>query len=229
MGDGGLGANRGVARKSERRSRIRADRYCVTSTAASAALLDDLVVAARSGGGWAFGRIWELLAPKVRGYVLARGAHEPDDLTSEVFLQAFRSLSTFEGDGEAFKRWLFTIAHRRLVDDLRARARRGVDAAYDTEQDPRRTGSAEDAALDRLFPQHLRAMLDALTSDQREVLLLRVVGDLSIDEVAAVTGRNLAATKSLLRRASETLRDVHGRPAGAVPAAERGTTTAGAR
>lgn len=195
---------------------------------ASSALLDDLVVAARSGGGWAFGRIWELLAPKVRGYVQARGACEPDDLTSEVFLQAFRSLSTFDGDGEAFKRWLFTIAHRRLVDDLRAQTRRGVHTAYVTENDPRRTGSAEDAALARLFPQHLRAMLDALTPDQREVLLLRVLGDLSLQEVAAATGRNVAATRSLLRRAGETLRDAQPRPA-AERTAARGATTAGAR
>lgn len=181
----------------------------MTASPASSALLDDLVVAARAGGGWAFGRIWELLAPKVRGYVRARGAQEPDDLTSEVFLQAFRALSSFDGDGEAFKRWLFTIAHRRLVDDLRTRARRGVDAAYDDAQDTRQAASAEEAALEQLFPQHLRSMLEALTPDQREVLLLRVLGDLSIDEVAAVTGRGTVATRSLFRRAAESLRDLH--------------------
>lgn len=184
----------------------------MTAAPASSALLDDLVVAARSGGGWAFGRLWELLAPKVRGYVRARGATEPDDLTSEVFLHAFRGLSTFDGGGEAFKRWLFTIAHRRLVDDLRTRARRGVDAAYDDARDPRQSSSAEDAALERLFPQHLRTMLEVLTSEQREVLLLRVLGDLSIEEVAAVTGRNVVATRSLFRRAAESLKDLHEGP-----------------
>lgn len=198
----------------------------MTAAPASSALLDDLVVAARAGGGWAFGRIWELLAPKVSGYVRARGAQEPDDLTSEVFLQAFRALSTFDGDGEAFKRWLFTIAHRRLVDDLRTRARRGIDAAYDDVQDPRQAASAEEAALEHLFPQHLQSMLEALTTDQREVLLLRVVGDLSVEEVAAVTGRNVVATRSLFRRAAESLRDLHLQPvrleSGTSAAAEAG-------
>lgn len=182
----------------------------MTTAAPSSALLDDLVVAARAGGGWAFGQLWEQLAPKVRGYLLTRGAREPDDLTSEVFLQAFRALSTFDGDGEAFKRWLFTIAHRRLVDDLRARARRGVDAVFDSEHDPRQVSSAEDDALERQFPGHLRQLLHQLTPDQREVLLLRVLGDLSPEEVADVSGRGVAATKSLLRRAAETLRDLHG-------------------
>lgn len=189
----------------------------------ASALLDDLVVAARAGGGWAFGRLWELLAPKVSGYLRARGAAEPDDLTSEVFLQAFRGLPSFDGDGEAFKRWLFTIAHRRLVDDLRTRGRRGTDTAYDAEQDPRRAASAEEAALDQLFPQHLRAMLAGMTSDQREVLLLRVLGDMSVEEVAATTGRSVAATRSLFRRAAESLRDLQ-------PARLAGTSTrAGAR
>lgn len=180
----------------------------MTTHATSSALLDDLVVAARSGGGWAFGRIWELLSPKVRGYVRARGATEPDDLTSEVFLQAFRGLGAFDGDGEAFKRWLFTIAHRRLVDDLRTRARRGVDAAYEDATDPRLSSSAEDAALEHLFPEHLRTMLTQLTSEQREVLLLRVLGDLSIEEIAIASGRSEAATRSLIRRAAENLRDL---------------------
>lgn len=191
-------------------------------TPTSSALLDDLVVAARSGGGWAFGRIWELLAPKVRGYIRARGAMEPDDLTSEVFLQAFSGLGDFDGDGEAFKRWLFTIAHRRLVDDLRTRARRGVEAAYDDAADPRWAASAEDTALEHLFPQQLRALLAGLTPDQREVLLLRVLGDLSIEEVAAVSGRSEAATRSLFRRAAESLRDLSRAPDGTA-------ATAGAR
>lgn len=194
----------------------------MTSPTTSSALLDDLVVAARSGGGWAFGRIWELLSPKVRGYVRARGASEPDDLTSEVFLQAFRGLADFDGDGEAFKRWLFTIAHRRLVDDLRTRTRRSVDATYDDATDPRQTSSAEDEALERLFPEHLRALLAGLTSEQREVLLLRVLGDLSIEEVAAVSGRSEAATRSLFRRAAESMRDLS-------RASDGAAATAGAR
>lgn len=177
----------------------------VTEPSSSLAL-DDLVAAARAGGGWAFGRLWELLAPKVRGYLLARGAREPDDLTSEVFLQAFRGLGRFEGDGESFKRWLFTIAHRRLVDELRGRARHGVEQAYDGVLDPRRSPSAEDDALARLLPERLRDSLAVLTPDQRDVLLLRVLGELSIEEIATATGRGVSATKSLLRRALETLR-----------------------
>lgn len=168
--------------------------------------LDSLVAAAGSGDGSAFGRLWELLAPKVRGYVLGRGAANPDDLTSEVFLDAFRGMERFSGDGAAFKRWLFTIAHRRLVDELRARSRRGHGESYDADTDPRTSGSAEDVALGRLTAGGLQEYLDALLPEQRDVLMLRILGELSFEEVATVMGRSVDAVKGLQRRAIATLR-----------------------
>lgn len=168
--------------------------------------LDSLVVAAGSGDGWAFGRLWELLSPKVRGYVLGRGAAHPDDLTSEVFLDAFRGMERFEGDGAAFKRWLFTIAHRRLVDELRARSRRGPGESYDADTDPRVSSSAEDIALDRLAVGGLQDYLDVLLPEQRDVLMLRILADLSLEEVATVMGRSVDAVKGLQRRAIAALR-----------------------
>ncbi len=53
------------------------------------------------------------------GYLRVQGAREPEDLTSEVFLGAFRGLSGFSGDEDQFRSWVFTIAHRRLTDERR--------------------------------------------------------------------------------------------------------------
>lgn len=168
--------------------------------------LDALVLAARSGGGWAFGRLWELLAPKVLGYVQGRGATNAEDVTSEVFLDAFRGLSRFEGDGADFKRWLFTIAHRRLVDELRARSRRGVQELYDADDDPRVSASAEQTALDRVTAGGASQYLEQLPDDQREALTLRIVAELSLEETAAIMGKSIHAVKGLQRRALATLR-----------------------
>lgn len=175
---------------------------------ASEPTLTDLVLAACAGDDWAFGQLWELLAPKVRGYALARGVPDPDDLTSEVFLQAFQALGGFRGDGDAFKRWLFTIAHRRCVDDVRRRSRHGHSEPYDADSDTRQSASAESLALQRLFGDQLRTTLACLTAEQCDVLVLRVLGELSLEEVAAATGRSLSATKSLQRRAVATLRSL---------------------
>src|SRR5882762_7704961 len=89
----------------------------------------EVLAAARTGAEWAWGRIYGELAPSIAGYVRAHGAADPDDLTGEVLLQVVRGLERFEGDEAGFRAWVFTIAHRRMVDDARRRARRPVDPA----------------------------------------------------------------------------------------------------
>ena len=62
--------------------------------------------------------------PAVTGYLRLHGAVEPDDLASETFIGVFTGLAGFSGDEGALRAWVFTIAHRRLVDDWRRRSRR---------------------------------------------------------------------------------------------------------
>ncbi len=80
--------------------------------------------AAKNGAEWAWGAIYRDLAGTVSGYLANRGAAEPEDLTSETFLQVARNISSFDGDESAFRSWVFVIAHRRLIDSRRARTRR---------------------------------------------------------------------------------------------------------
>jgi len=168
--------------------------------------LDSLVVAARAGGGWAFARLWEELAGSVAGYLRARGVDEVDDVTSEVFLAAFAGIRRFEGDGARFRSWLFTIAHHRGVDGLRGQIKTGGRETYVDDLDRRTVPSAEDSSLERLQSDEVRVALAALTPEQRDVVLLRFVADLSLDEVAAITGRNTGAVKQLQRRGVQQLR-----------------------
>ncbi len=168
--------------------------------------LDSLVVAARAGGGWAFARLWEELAGSVAGYLRARGVEEVDDVTSEVFLAAFAGIRRFEGDGARFRSWLFTIAHHRGVDGLRGQIKAGERETYMRDLDRRTVPSAEDSSFERLQSDEVRVALAALTPEQRDVVLLRFVADLSLDEVAAITGRNTGAVKQLQRRGIQQLR-----------------------
>ncbi len=174
--------------------------------------LDLLVDAARTGGGWAFGRLWELLAPAVAAYLRGRGVRDADDVTSEVFLAAFRRLDSFDGDGDHFRAWLFTIAHHKGVDAMRRRQSRErlVDPMDGTAADELAGGrvarSAEDEALDRLGGSDARRLLDDFTEDQRAVLLFRVVADLSLAETAMVLDKPVGAVKALQHRALARLR-----------------------
>jgi RNA polymerase sigma factor (sigma-70 family) len=133
------------------------------------------------------------------GYLRVRGAAEPEDLLSEVFLHMVRGLHTFEGDNEQFRSWVFTIAHRRLIDERRARSRRPVELREDLES----ALVAEDAAtavIDRLTDEEIIGFLDALTPEQRDVLLLRLLAGLTIDEIARALGKTPGAVKALQRR-----------------------------
>jgi RNA polymerase sigma-70 factor (ECF subfamily) len=167
--------------------------------------IDLLVDAARVGGGWAFGRLWEELSPTVAAYLRARGVRDADDVTSEVFLAAFRGIEHFRGDGRAFRSWLFAIAHHKSVDAVR-RGAAAREVPVDTISDGRTTASAEEGALESLERTEVSRLLGTLTVEQRDVLLLRIVADLSLAETAAAIGKPVGAVKQLQHRALTRLR-----------------------
>jgi len=141
---------------------------------------------------------YQQLAPAVFGYLRAQGVPEPEDVTGEVFLQVARDLDRFEGDDDAFRRWVFTIAHHRMVDAHRRRSRRPVIADSDVPE------AAAPPPIEPLDPLLVSA-LDHLTEAQREVIVLRFVADLPIDAVAKLTGRAEGAVKAMQHRALEQL------------------------
>jgi len=168
---------------------------------------DDVLAAARTGAAWAFEVLYRDLAPVVTGYLRLHGAVEPDDLASETFIGVFTGLSGFSGDEGALRAWVFTIAHRRLVDDWRRRSRRPQvvdDADLLAEQ---LGGDVEDDVLVRVGAETVQELCGGLPTDQRAVLLLRILADLTVEQVAQVMGRSEGSVKALQRRGLRTLRD----------------------
>ena len=164
-----------------------------------------VLAAAQVGAGWAFERIYTQLSPVVHGYLRAQGADDPEGAVDDVFLRAFRNLSTFTGEPPAFRSWLFTIAHHLVVDQRRFASRRPRTDASDRLPEVA-GGNAEDEAVRRLTLARIVAQLDLLTPEQRDVLLLRFVADLSLEEVAAAQGRSVGSVKALQHRAIESVR-----------------------
>jgi RNA polymerase sigma-70 factor (ECF subfamily) len=165
-----------------------------------------VLLAAQNGAGWAWTALWVEYAPPVAAFLRARGSREPDDLTSEVFLAVFDQLGHFAGGESEFRSFIFSIAYRRLVDELRRRTRRGQHAEWTPRTDPRLSASAEEDALLNLGHSATLALLDGLPADQRDVMVLRIVGDLTVEQVAVVVGKRPGAVKALQRRALERLR-----------------------
>jgi RNA polymerase sigma-70 factor (ECF subfamily) len=79
-------------------------------------------------------------------------------------------------------------------------------AEYQASEDNRSVGSAELDALDAISSERVLALLAGLSTDQRDVLALRIIADLTVDEVASIIGRSAGAVKQLQRRALIALR-----------------------
>ena len=143
--------------------------------------------------------VFAALGPAVLGYLRSAGADDSEDVLSEVFVRVARGLGRFRGDDHDLRRWVFTIAHNCLMDEHRRRSRHRLVIQT--------LGSVEPTAPapHEPFDPTLHAALLQLTPDQREVVTLRFVADLAIEEVARITGRPTGAVKSLQHRALRVL------------------------
>jgi RNA polymerase sigma-70 factor (ECF subfamily) len=169
---------------------------------------DEVVAAAIRGDTWALEALYRTYAPQVLGYLRGHRVPDPEDATGEVFVSVVRNLPTFVGEEAEFRSWLFTIAHRRAIDSFRRRGRRREDPS-----DPAGLGKDLESGADiaeqvstRLALGPLIAAVDSLTCDQRAVVLLRVIADVSVAETAAILGKEVGAVKTLQRRALAALR-----------------------
>jgi RNA polymerase sigma-70 factor (ECF subfamily) len=166
--------------------------------------LDRALEAARAQTPYGYHDLYTALAGTVAGYVRARGVRDAEGLTNEIFLRAFRTLESFDGDAERFRAWLFTIARNAAIDERRRARRRPVEV-FDPPPDVV-GGDVEDDVLARLADERVAALLEHLSVDQRDVLLLRVIADLSVEQTADVLDKSYEAVKALQRRALGRLR-----------------------
>ena len=144
--------------------------------------------------------IFRALGPVVTGYLRLQGSLEPDDLASEVFVGVLRNLRRFEGDEAAFRSWVFTIAHRRLLDERRRLRRRPPPVPLSELPDAPALDDVEEIVGRSLDTARVEALCQRLVPDQRDVLLLRLLGHLTVEEVAATLGKTPGAVKALQRR-----------------------------
>lgn len=140
---------------------------------------------------------------------------EAEDLAQAVFLQAWKSARRYRPTAK-FSTWLFTIARNLCLNELRRRARHpaeSLDAPHPAaEGEPHhnppdaRTASPPEALLQGELERKIEEALAALPENQRTAILLCRQEELSYEDIAAVLGCSLSATKSLIFRGRETLK-----------------------
>lgn len=171
--------------------------------------LVDLVGRAQGGDGAAFAALYDRYVDQTFGYVYRRVQHRQtaEDLTSDVFLRAFRRLDSFEWQGVDLGAWIMTIARNRVHDHFKSARFRMERASDQTPEDatPGVEDDPERVAMGRDMARALGRALENLSDDHREVIELRFVHDRSVSETAAIMGRTVGATKALQYRALKAL------------------------
>ncbi len=162
---------------------------------------------ARAGSEWAAAVIFDALQAPLLRYLRWQEPSAADDLAGETWLAVAERLGKFEGGEDALRAWLFSVARRRIAEYRRRGARRrtrpvapedlaGVPGGHDPSELVVETLSAQQAI------DHVTA---SLNPDQAEVVVLRIVAGLSVEEVAHVLGKRPGTVRVIQHRALRRL------------------------
>ncbi len=166
-----------------------------------------LVELARTGDADAFGLLYDHYQPSVHRflYYRTRSATLAEDLTSETFFRALRSMTNFRWQGKDFGAWLMTIARNLATDHFKAGRTRLEMTTEDMGVHDDATDGPEDAVLAGLTNELLLNALKELPDEQRDCLIMRFLQGMSIAETAAVLDRSDGAVKQLQLRGVRNL------------------------
>ena len=166
-----------------------------------------LVELARAGDKDAFGLLYDHYASSVHRFLYYRTRSQTlaEDLTSETFFRALRSMSSFRWQGKDFGAWLMTIARNLATDHFKAGRTRLELTTDDMGQHDDATEGPESAVLASLANEALLTALTELPDEQRDCLIMRFLQGMSIAETAAVLGRSDGAIKQLQLRGVRNL------------------------
>jgi len=152
-------------------------------------------------------------------YRTLRDEAEAEDLAQNVFLQVYKSAKRYESRAK-FSTWLFTIARNLCLNEIRRRSRHPADSLEEThaEHESRDGGTRQqfedkssvpppEKLLHSELAQKIEEALAELPENQRTAILLCRQEELSYEEIAGILGCSLSATKSLIHRGRETLKE----------------------
>jgi RNA polymerase sigma-70 factor (ECF subfamily) len=166
-----------------------------------------LVELARGGDTEAFGLLYDHYHPQVYRFLYYRVGSQAlaEDLTSDTFFRALRSMSSFRWQGKDFGAWLMTIARNLTTDHYKSGRNRLEMTTEDMSPHDSATDGPETAVLASLTNEALMEALRQLPSEQQECLVMRFLQGMSIAETAQVMGRSDGAIKQLQLRAVRNL------------------------
>jgi RNA polymerase sigma-70 factor (ECF subfamily) len=175
-------------------------------TAVAERQIEELVARAQDGDRDALEELYLEHFDRIYSYLhmTVGNRHDAEDLTTQTFLKMLESIGRFQWGSAPFSAWLFRIAHNLAIDHFRARRRWQPEEEVPEPPDAVES-SAEDEAMRALSSQTMFDLIEELSDEQRDVLILKFVFDFSNLEAATVLDKTEGAVKSLQHRALASL------------------------
>ena len=157
---------------------------------------------ATRGDEAAISTLYRSLNPPLLRYLRHHVGRTAEDVAADVWLALAPQLAGFDGSVNDLRMLMFTVARRRTVDHYRQTGRRPSTVAFDEDFDRPASDDTEAVAVSRLTAQSaVAALVRNLPEDQAEIVLLRVLGDLDVEQVAEIVGKTPGAVRVAQHRA----------------------------
>lgn len=170
---------------------------------------DEVVVKAVAGDKQAFGVLYERYVGRIYTYVYYRtgNTHDAEDLTARVFYRAIEHISRYRQRGIPFSAWLYRIAHNLVANWHRDRQRRQEVPIDDVVNLQAKIDPPELTMMNRMDIDRLMKVIQTLSPERQELIILKFVQELSNAEIGRIMRRSEGAIKSLYHRTLLSLRD----------------------
>ena len=166
--------------------------------------VEKLVVQAVNGNTDAFGELYIIFVEKIYRYIFyhVKSKTTAEDITGEVFLKAWRAISSCRGKENTFSSWLYRIAHNQMIDEIRKRQRRPFLELENIEN----ISDSESSVEGYLEQQELLEVVDCLPPNQRRLIILKFIEGMDNREIANILGKSEGALRVMQMRALSTLK-----------------------
>ncbi|MBS3903271.1 MAG: sigma-70 family RNA polymerase sigma factor [Anaplasmataceae bacterium] len=170
---------------------------------------DNIIKEAIKGEASAFGRLYDHYQPQIYRFILIRVGHreEAEDLTHQVFLNAWKRVPSYEPRGFPFSSWLYRIARNLIIDFYRTK-KTEISVDEINEEDLGVNNSLGESADKKIEIENLLYAIRRLKDEHQEVIILRFIEDYSIAETASALNRSQGAIKLLQHRAINNLKKI---------------------
>jgi RNA polymerase sigma-70 factor (ECF subfamily) len=171
--------------------------------------IENLVKQAISGDVEAFGELYTDHVTKIYRYVYynVHNKEHAEDITQEVFLKAWKAIGSCKGKEKTFSSWLYRIAHNLIIDKIRKSQKQSSREA-ELPEDIRDTSDRMEISLEQ---RDLLKVIDVLSPNQRQVIVMKFIEEMDNREIAETMGKSTGAIRILQMRALETLRNTLGK------------------